>query len=229
MALLASLAGGLAAVGKLLGAIYPKMKSRIRFRSNLEKLNKEMGKLTNLGNTVKEQIEAAEKRRGQVAAAPAVTMWLEELEAINKEVNSIEAHVQQGNLCPTTPSCCCLGCTLGEKVYKSIIEVRRLIEAVKFFSNSMVVENCQVKIVEHIPGPSIIGQSTASKNLLKVMNLLNDDDGASKIGVWGMAGVGKITLVKNLNNQLETASSSAQPFSIIIWVTVSKELDLKRL
>ncbi|GMP65530.1 hypothetical protein CsSME_00026271 [Camellia sinensis var. sinensis] len=233
LALLASLAGGLAAVGKLLGAIYPKMKSRIRFRSNLEKLNKEMGKLTNLGNAVKEQIEEAEKRRGQVAAAPAVTMWLEELEAINKEVNSIEAQVQQGNLCPTTPSCCCLGCTLGEKVSKSLTEVRRLIEAVKFFSNSMVVENCQLKIVEHIPGPSIIGQSTASKNLMKVMNLLNDDDdGASKIGVWGMGGVGKTTLVKNLNNQLETASAAsslAQPFSIIIWLTVSKELDLKRL
>ncbi|THG02381.1 hypothetical protein TEA_030013 [Camellia sinensis var. sinensis] len=141
--------------------------------------------------------------------------------------------VQQGNLCPTTPSCCCLGCTLGEKVSKSLTEVRRLIEAVKFFSNSMVVENCQLKIVEHIPGPSIIGQSTASKNLIKVMNLLNDDDdGASKIGVWGMGGVGKTTLVKNLNNQLETASAAsslAQPFSIIIWLTVSKELDLKRL
>ncbi|CAL5341803.1 unnamed protein product [Camellia sinensis] len=237
LALLASLAGGLAAVGKLLGAIYPKMKSRIRFRSNLEKLNKEMGKLTNLGNAVKEQIEEAEKRRGQVAAAPAVTMWLEELEAINKEVNSIEAQVQQGNLCPTTPSCCCLGCTLGEKVSKSLTEVRRLIEAVKFFSNSMVVENCQLKIVEHIPGPSIIGQSTASKNLIKVMNLLNDDDdGASKIGVWGMGGVGKTTLVKNLNNKLQTtaaaASSSsiaAQPFSIILWVTVSKEFNLERV
>ncbi|GMP65529.1 hypothetical protein CsSME_00026271 [Camellia sinensis var. sinensis] len=101
----------------------------------------------------------------------------------------------------------------------------------------MVVENCQLKIVEHIPGPSIIGQSTASKNLMKVMNLLNDDDdGASKIGVWGMGGVGKTTLVKNLNNKLQTtaaaASSSsiaAQPFSIILWVTVSKEFNLERV
>ncbi|KAL7216940.1 hypothetical protein ACSBR1_028799 [Camellia fascicularis] len=167
-------------------------------------------------------------------------MWLEDLEAINKEVSSIEAQVEgngqneQGKLCPTTPSCCCLGCTLGEKVYKSLTEVRRLIEAVELFPNSLVVENCKVNIVEHIPGPSIIDQSTASKNLIKVMNLLNDDDddGASKIGVWGMGGVGKTTLVKNLNNQLETASAAssfAQPFSIIIWLTVSKELDLKRL
>ncbi|KAI8006076.1 Disease resistance protein [Camellia lanceoleosa] len=93
----------------------------------------------------------------------------------------------------------------------------------------MVVENYQVKKVEHIPGPSIAGQSTASKNLMKVMDLLNDDDGVSRIGVWGMGGVGKTTLVKNLNNQLETAAASAQCFSIIIWVTVSKELDLKRL
>ncbi|XP_028124604.1 uncharacterized protein LOC114321622 isoform X2 [Camellia sinensis] len=144
------------------------MKSRIRFRSNLQKLNKEMGKLTNLGNAVKEQIEEAEKRRGQVAAAPAVKMWLEDLEAINKEVSSIEAQVEgngqneQGKLCPTTPSCCCLGYTLGEKVYTSLTEVRRLIEAVKLFPNSLVVENRKVNIVEHIPGPSIVGQSTVS-------------------------------------------------------------------
>ncbi|KAL7216941.1 hypothetical protein ACSBR1_028800 [Camellia fascicularis] len=171
---------------------------------------------------------AVAERSGHVAA-PAVTKWLEEFENIKNEVNSVEASVESnsGKCCPTTPSCC-LGCTLGVKVDKNLTGVRRLIEAANFPSG-MVVENYQVKKVEHIPGPSIAGQSTASKNLMKVMDLLNDDDGASRIGIWGMGGVGKTTLVKNLNNELETAASSAQPFSIIIWVTVSKELDLKRL
>ncbi|KAI8008794.1 Disease resistance protein [Camellia lanceoleosa] len=224
-----SMAGGLVAVGQhLCGFIYPKIKSMIRFRSNLEKLRKEMGNLLSLGNNLKGQIEAAE-RSGHVAA-PAVTKWLEEFENIKNEVNSIEASVESngGKCCPTTPSCC-LGCTLGVKVDKNLTGVRRLIEAANF-PTGMVVENYKVKKVEHIPGPSIAGQSTASKNLMKVMDLLNnDDDGVSRIGVWGMGGVGKTTLVKNLNNQLETAAASCQPFSIIIWVTVSKELDLKRL
>ncbi|KAI8006077.1 hypothetical protein LOK49_LG07G03290 [Camellia lanceoleosa] len=124
-----SMAGGLVAVGQhLCGFIYPKIKSMIRFRSNLEKLRKEMGNLLSLGNNLKGQIEAAE-RSGHVAA-PAVTKWLEEFENIKNEVNSIEASVESngGKCCPTTPSCC-LGCTLGVKVDKNLIGVRRLIEA----------------------------------------------------------------------------------------------------
>ncbi|RVW79514.1 Disease resistance protein [Vitis vinifera] len=38
----------------------------------------------------------------------------------------------------------------------------------------------------------------------------------------------KTTLIKNLNNKLRNASS-AQPFSIVIWVTVSQELDLIKI
>ncbi|GFZ06590.1 NB-ARC domain-containing disease resistance protein [Actinidia rufa] len=153
---------------------------------------------------------------------------MEEFEEIKKEVNSIEARVEaeaenQGKC--TCPGCF-FGCTLGVKVGKILIKVRRLVEAASFPS-PMVAENHQVKKVEHIPGPSIEGQSTASRNLMRILIFLNDD-GASTIGVWGMGGVGKTTLVKNLNNKLETATSS-QPFSIIIRVTVSKELDLERL
>ncbi|CAL5402840.1 unnamed protein product [Camellia sinensis] len=231
-AVLSSMGGGLLGVGKnLFGFIYPKFKSIIRFKSNLEKLNKEMGNLTNLQNNVKGQIEAAERSGHMVA--PAVTKWLGELEDIKNDVNSIEASMEsnrknKGVRCPT-PSCC-FPCTLG--VEKSLIEVKRLIEAASFPSG-MVVENYQLKKVEHIPGPSITGQSTAYENLMKVMNLLNDDvaggSGASRIGVWGMGGVGKTTLVNNLNNKLETAPAAAQPFSIIIWVTVSKEFNLERL
>ncbi|GMN69252.1 hypothetical protein TIFTF001_038317 [Ficus carica] len=52
-----------------------------------------------------------------------------------------------------------------------------------------------------------------------------------RIGVWGMGGVGKTTLIKNLNNKLisGSTSSSGRPFSIVIWVTVSKKLDEKRI
>nr|XP_009790434.1 PREDICTED: disease resistance protein At4g27190-like [Nicotiana sylvestris] len=44
------------------------------------------------------------------------------------------------------------------------------------------------------------------------------------IGVWGMGGVGKTTLVKNLNNELlkTAASSSKLSFSVVVWVTVPK-------
>ncbi|KAF8413459.1 hypothetical protein HHK36_001446 [Tetracentron sinense] len=82
-----------------------------------------------------------------------------------------------------------------------------------------------VKVVEQIPGPSIEGQTTASRNLGRILDLL-EDDGVRSIGIWGMGGVGNTTLVKNLNNRLES-TSLAQPFSLVLWVTVSKDMDLK--
>ncbi|KAG5594495.1 hypothetical protein H5410_035727 [Solanum commersonii] len=60
-----------------------------------------------------------------------------------------------------------------------------------------------------ISGPSIEGQSAATRNLNKILQLLEDDE----VGII-MGGVGKTTLVKNLNNELlkTTASSSKLPF-----------------
>ncbi|PSS16230.1 Disease resistance protein [Actinidia chinensis var. chinensis] len=220
---ISSLGGALVSTGKyLFSFLYPKIKSIIKFRSNLEKLRKEMGNLIDLRDNVKGQIEAA-RGNGHIPA-PAVTKWLQEFEDVKNDVISIETSVESERKC-TCPSCC-LSCALGGKVRKKLIEVIRLIEAASFPSG-MVSENYQVKKVEHIPGPIIEGQTTASRNLMKVLNLLNDDS-VNRIGVWGMGGVGKTTLVKNLNNKLETATST-EPFSIIIWATVSKDWDLKRV
>ncbi|XVF78132.1 hypothetical protein PTKIN_Ptkin14bG0104800 [Pterospermum kingtungense] len=47
----------------------------------------------------------------------------------------------------------------------------------------------------------------------------------SKIGVWGMGGVGKTTIMKHIYNDL----LEAKKFDQVIWVTVSKELNIEKL
>ena len=90
----------------------------------------------------------------------------------------------------------------------------------------IVAVSCAKRAVEHIPGPSIEDQTTASGTLEKIMDLLNDD-GVRRIGIWGMGGVGKTTLVRNLNNKLRNDPNNT--FGLVIWSTVSKEVDLKRI
>ncbi|KAK3408829.1 hypothetical protein EUGRSUZ_J00987 [Eucalyptus grandis] len=90
-----------------------------------------------------------------------------------------------------------------------------------------------IKVAELIPCPSIRDHTTASQTMARILQLLHDDK-ARRIGIWGMGGVGKSYLVKNLNNKLSSTSSSQKPFSLIIWATVSKttssqEPDLKNL
>ncbi|KAG6666586.1 hypothetical protein CIPAW_01G041500 [Carya illinoinensis] len=83
--------------------------------------------------------------------------------------------------------------------------------------------------VEHIPGPSIQDQTASvSEDLAKTMALLFDNR-FQRIGIWGMGGVGKTNLVRNLNNKLLEMNSNHMPFSCVLWVTVSKNLDIKKL
>ncbi|KAL5974833.1 hypothetical protein ACLOJK_031505 [Asimina triloba] len=72
--------------------------------------------------------------------------------------------------------------------------------------------------------PSIKGLSSVESTLKRVMAALGDENNRI-IGVWGMGGVGKTTVVKNLNNQL----MGTQHFSKVIVVIVSKDVDINRV
>ncbi|KAL0464509.1 UNVERIFIED_CONTAM: Disease resistance protein [Sesamum latifolium] len=69
--------------------------------------------------------------------------------------------------------------------------------------------------------------------MAKVMDLLSRQD-VKSIGIWGMGGVGKTTLVKNINNKLTNSSPNSPSFSIVMDITVSNktretELELKKV
>ncbi|KAL0464573.1 UNVERIFIED_CONTAM: Disease resistance protein [Sesamum latifolium] len=65
--------------------------------------------------------------------------------------------------------------------------------------------------------------------MANVMDVLRRED-VQRIGIWGMGGVGKTTLVQNVNNKLSGSGS----FSIVMWITVSNryqetESELKKV
>ncbi|XP_058074908.1 disease resistance protein At4g27190-like isoform X2 [Magnolia sinica] len=74
------------------------------------------------------------------------------------------------------------------------------------------------------PAPSIDGLPSVESSLQKVMSALSDEN-TKIIGVWGMGGVGKTTLVKNVNNKLQ----GTQQFNKVIMVIVSEDVDIKRI
>ncbi|XVF78201.1 hypothetical protein PTKIN_Ptkin14bG0111200 [Pterospermum kingtungense] len=47
-----------------------------------------------------------------------------------------------------------------------------------------------------------------------------------KIGVWGMGGIGKTTILKLIQNQL---LKEVEKFNIVMWVTVSKEMNISKI
>ncbi|XXG69453.1 hypothetical protein AAC387_Pa06g2314 [Persea americana] len=110
--------------------------------------------------------------------------------------------------------------TLGKRVVEKLESVRRDLN-----------ERSGVKLVAMSSPPRVmemdvptVGQSSSQRNMDKIWDLLHDKH-TSVISIYGMGGIGKTTLMKAINNKLRATSE----FDYVIWVTVSKELNLQRI
>ncbi|KAK1582378.1 hypothetical protein Q3G72_014437 [Acer saccharum] len=178
--------------GRSLCRSFPSIKNFISFQSNLSVLEKEKKSLVDLQNKVIEDVDYSSDAQ--------MIQWLREVEQILLEVNSVQASMTASNqkLC---------GCffnyseryRFSKETARMLKEIERLLK-VGDIAVKLVGRNYLAKAVEHIPGPSFVNQTTASQNLAKVMDLLNDDD-VLRIGVWGMGGV--VSFCKKLERLFE--------------------------
>ncbi|KAJ9160125.1 hypothetical protein P3X46_025556 [Hevea brasiliensis] len=63
-------------------------------------------------------------------------------------------------------------------------------------------------------------------HIKEICSCLRDDDSVSKVGIYGMGGVGRTELAKHVNNELLRTPS---PFHHIYWVTVSPDFSIHKL
>ncbi|KAM3741668.1 hypothetical protein ACB098_07G013800 [Castanea mollissima] len=207
----------------LCSCVSSKTNTTVNLHSNLAAVEKEMESLTVHIEVVKRETEAAEKEGKEIRAQ--VVIWLKDVETLQPRVNAIQGQMVNNK----RPSRCFLNCRkryrASREVEETLKEIKRLLLVAESFDSGVVCLTRVPRAVECIPGPSIQGQTTASKKLDEIRKAL--DDGFKRIGIWGLGGVGKTTLVKNLNNQLGKAST--QPFGIVIWATVSKNLVIKNV
>ncbi|EOA34115.1 hypothetical protein CARUB_v10021615mg [Capsella rubella] len=86
-----------------------------------------------------------------------------------------------------------------------------------------LVKQARTRSAEELPlQATIVGQEKMLKKAWK--HLMEDEVGL--IGMHGMGGVGKTTLLTQINNKL---SKSRRGFDYVIWVVVSKELQIEKI
>ncbi|KAL0429156.1 UNVERIFIED_CONTAM: Disease resistance protein [Sesamum radiatum] len=206
-----------------------KIKNPFHFDANLRALHKEIEDLMERRDQVNENLESAAKV-GQTAL-PQVTEWLRRVDRFESEPQLRSLRDELGLSARNRAASSCLLCSrLPDQVAHWLNEARKLRGDCKFPEGVAGPDPFPVRS-EYIPAPTIDDQATASRNMAKVMDMLSRED-ARRIGIWGMGGVGKTTLVKNINNKL--TSPSHDSFSTVIWITVSNkthetELELKKV
>ena len=143
-----------------------------------------------------------------------VQLWLENVQKMNGEVETINQEVGEGKFLSRAH--------LGKLVIKKIQEVEELHQKGSF-NDSLVVDGPDGNRVM-LPTAIIVGDTTR-RNMDEIWACLMDND-VRKVGVHGIGGVGKTTIMKHIYNQLLIETGK---FENAVWITVPKATSVIQL
>ncbi|RWR71920.1 putative disease resistance protein [Cinnamomum micranthum f. kanehirae] len=147
--------------------------------------------------------------------------WLENVKQIEVEVNVIRAEYNEDKRCllgwcPNIYSRMKLGRRVEDIIKEMTDQSKKRLEFDgKELPDAPYAPPLEKVLLQNVEVNSSIA---AELKLQKILGFINDVK-IRKIGIHGMGGMGKTTVMKLLNNQL----GESQKFEIIIWVTVSGE------
>ncbi|KAJ0007412.1 hypothetical protein Pint_30385 [Pistacia integerrima] len=143
-----------------------------------------------------------------------VNNWLQNTKRINEESKDIERQFNKVKYFSRAH--------LGKLVDEKIKEVKKHHQNGAF--ESLVIDAPPTTRVV-LPTTTLVGETTTEKNMNEIWELLMGDE-VMKIGVFGMGGIGKTTIITHINNKLLKETNK---FEKVIEVTVSQPLDLMKL
>ncbi|KAL5698162.1 mitogen-activated protein kinase kinase [Ranunculus cassubicifolius] len=193
-----------------------------KFKDNVKPLEDKMDELQGREEDVKRRIELDEATQ-QMERRPEVAEWLRRVEAFKQEVDVIlqdcSREIQQrccGDYCPKN---WWSRYRLSKKVCKKLKVVVK------------VINQGQFELVSHKALPSRVevkheSQSVGMDESVSMVWSWLADDHTKIIGIYGMGGVGKTTLLNKINNKFEEEASS---FDLIIFVVVSSQFSLQNV
>ncbi|RWR88080.1 putative disease resistance protein [Cinnamomum micranthum f. kanehirae] len=186
----------------------------------MARLRTKMDALTSKAEDITKEVNNAElhgkTRRKEVSN------WLEKVRSIEEQVSNIEKKLKEQNKCwdGRMPNYY-LRRKISKMSLKLIIQAGELIADGKF-ENVAFEQAAELGCT--LPATSIARKTTADVTLEEILHCILNTD-MRIIGVHGMGGVGKTTIMTNIYNRLNKTTA----FDHIIWITVSNDVDVSKL
>ncbi|XWS51868.1 hypothetical protein CRYUN_Cryun11dG0018900 [Craigia yunnanensis] len=187
--------------------------------NNLESLEYEMERL----KRKKEDVEARLNREENdwFQSTHEVTDWLEKVHRLEERMEKIiqkgKEEVQKKCLGGCRLNDCCTNNQVGKKVSETLKSVAELITDANF---DAVVQDKPRYLVDERPEGINLGLDSKLDEVWRWI----EDPSVGIIGIYGMGGVGKTTILKKVNNKFLEISHSSNP---VIWIIVSKDSDVE--
>ncbi|PON87220.1 NB-ARC domain containing protein, partial [Trema orientale] len=191
-----------------------------KLEENLEALRKSLEDLTVRKNDVVRRVSVAEQQ--QLKRLDEVQRWISMVEATETETKELMLRSSQeiSRLC--LRGCCSKNYRssyeYGKKVFEKLFELIDL-RSKGFFE--VVAETEPIAPVVAIPAEPTVGFESLFGEVLRDLN----DENVRIMGLYGMGGVGKTTLLKDINNNFLNSQSNFY----VIWVVVSKDNSLEKM
>ncbi|KAH9715129.1 Disease resistance protein SUMM2 [Citrus sinensis] len=192
-----------------------------KLEDNLPTLQGQLQKLIESKNDVMARVANAENQ--QMRQLNTVQGWLSRVEAVETEVGELvrDSSQEVDKLCPG--GCCSKNCKSSFKFGKRVAKTLQLV-------NNLMGEGAFDVVAEKVPPPAVDQRpcepTVGLESMFdKVWRCLGEEQ-VGIIGLYGMGGVGKTTLLTKINNKLLGAPNG---FDVVIWVVVSKDLQLEKI
>ncbi|PKI74911.1 disease resistance protein RPS2-like [Punica granatum] len=202
----------------LFGYISRKFDYASAFEDNYRRLTYEAGKLYARGDDVKAEINANKTKR----ASKECQLWMCRVEEMESEVSELQLKYQKEIKRRSGFHRFLSRSNLSRCMAKKFEEVHALMQEGKL-DNGILVDRPpdHVRILD---APTTIDKPSLHWAVEEILGFLREKN-VKRIGLWGMVGTGKTTVMQNLNNN----ELVAQMFDIVIWVTVSKSWSVEKL
>ncbi|WZZ83561.1 disease resistance protein RFL1-like [Brassica napus] len=190
---------------------------------NLASLEKAMGTLTAKRDDVQGRVDR-EEFTGHRRRLAQVQVWLTSILTMENQYNELlntrDVELQRLCLCRFCSKNVKKSYLYGKRVMVMLREVESLIRQQREFDE--VTDATPIAEGEELPIQPTIGQETM---LEMVWNRLMEDE-VGIVGLYGMGGVGKTTLLTQINNRF---SKRGGGFDVVIWVVVSQNATVHKI
>ncbi|TYG71697.1 hypothetical protein ES288_D05G418800v1 [Gossypium darwinii] len=140
-----------------------------------------------------------------------VENWLKAVKEMMREAQVVENKVSNGRYF-------CRACK-GKLVDEKTREMKEFLDNASNASEGLAMDGPSAGLP--LETSELVGEEAVRKEIWAC--LMQEE--VSKIGVWGMGGVGKSTIMKHIHNDL----LKEQRFERVVWVTISKEFNIVKL